>query len=150
MDDKNFNSFLGLVEISNKFKNEVFIIGGGGKVILIYRVFIKKGIGLYFGIIYENDIDYEIGRIMGIKMFIENLFEFISDESFDLVIRNLNDFKIIIDIGFSVGEINKRNIDIIKEVLKLDKKVYFFRNRDESKKYYDSLDSKIEYIDKVF
>lgn len=149
LDDKNFNSLLGSVEISNKSKNEVFIIGGGGKATPIYRTFTKKGIGLYSGIIHENDIDYEIGRTMGIKMFTENPFEPISDESFDLAIRNLNDSKIIIDTGFSVGETNKRNIDIIKEALKLDKKVYSFRNRDESKKYYDSLDSKIEHIDKV-
>ena len=149
LDDKNFNSLLGSVEISNKSKNEVFIIGGGGKATPIYRAFPKKGIGLYSGIIHENDIDYEIGRTMGIKMFTENPFEPISDESFDLAIRNLNDSKIIIDTGFSVGETNKRNIDIIKEALKLDKKVYSFRNRDESKKYYDSLDSKIEHIDKV-
>ncbi|PBF74700.1 ABC transporter ATP-binding protein [Clostridioides difficile] len=149
LDDKNFNSLLGSVEISNKSKNEVFIIGGGGKATPIYRAFTKKGIGLYSGIIHENDIDYEIGRTMGIKMCTENPFEPISDESFDLAIRNLNDSKIIIDTGFSVGETNKRNIDIIKEALKLDKKVYSFRNRDESKKYYDSLDSKIEHIDKV-
>ncbi|HBE9570542.1 TPA: ABC transporter ATP-binding protein [Clostridioides difficile] len=149
LDDKNFNSLLGSVEISNKSKNEVFIIGGGGKATPIYRAFTKKGIGLYSGIIHENDIDYEIGRTMGIKMFTENPFEPISDESFDLAIRNLNDSKIIIDTGFSVGETNKRNIDIIKEALKLDKKVYSFRNKDESKKYYDSLDSKIEHIDKV-
>ncbi|VIB42121.1 ABC transporter iron-family ATP-binding protein [Clostridioides difficile] len=149
LDDKNFNSLLGSVEISNKSKNEVFIIGGGGKATPIYRAFTKKGIGLYSGIIHENDIDYEIGRTMGIKMFTENPFEPISDESFDLAIRNLNDSKIIIDTGFSVGETNKRNIDIIKEALKLDKKVYSFRNRDESKKYYDHLDSKIEHIDKV-
>ncbi|MCU6139596.1 ABC transporter ATP-binding protein [Clostridioides difficile] len=149
LDDKNFNSLLGSVEISNKSKNEVFIIGGGGKATPIYRAFTKKGIGLYSGIIHENDIDYEIGRTMGIKMFTENPFEPISDESFDLAIRNLNDSKIIIDTGFSVGETNKRNIDIIKEALKLDKKVYSFRNRDESKKYYDSLDNKIEHIDKV-
>ena len=149
LDDKNFNSLLGSVEISNKSKNEVFIIGGGGKATPIYRAFTKKGIGLYSGIIHENDIDYEIGRTMGIKMFTENPFEPISDESFNLAIRNLNDSKIIIDTGFSVGETNKRNIDIIKQALKLDKKVYSFRNRDESKKYYDSLDSKIEHIDKV-
>ncbi|HBF5456766.1 TPA: ABC transporter ATP-binding protein [Clostridioides difficile] len=149
LDDKNFNSLLGSVEISNKSKNEVFIIGGGGKATPIYRAFTKKGIGLYSGIIHENDIDYEIGRTMGIKMFTESPFEAISDESFNLAIRNLNDSKIIIDTGFSVGETNKRNIDIIKEALKLDKKVYSFRNRDESKKYYDHLDSKIEHIDKV-
>ncbi|HBG5847622.1 TPA: ABC transporter ATP-binding protein [Clostridioides difficile] len=149
LDDKNFNSLLGSVEISNKSKNEVFIIGGGGKATPIYRAFTKKGIGLYSGIIHENDIDYEIGRTMGIKMFTENPFEPISDESFDLAIRNLNDSKIIIDTGFSVGETNKRNIDIVKEALKLDKKVYSFRNRDESRKYYDHLDSKIEHIDKV-
>ncbi|EML6499711.1 ABC transporter ATP-binding protein [Clostridioides difficile] len=149
LDDKNFNSLLGSVEISNKSKNEVFIIGGGGKATPIYRAFTKKGIGLYSGIIHENDIDYEIARTMGIKMFTESPFEPISDESFNLAIRNLNDSKIIIDTGFSVGETNKRNIDIIKEALKLDKKVYSFRNRDESKKYYDHLDSKIEHIDKV-
>lgn len=149
LDDKNFNSLLGSVEISNKSKNEVFIIGGGGKATPIYRAFTKKGIGLYSGIIHENDIDYEIGRTMGIKMFTENPFESISDESFDLAIRNLNTSKIIIDTGFSVGETNKRNIDIVKEALKLDKKVYSFRNRDESKKYYDNLDNKIEHVDKV-
>ncbi|MCC0630707.1 ABC transporter ATP-binding protein [Clostridioides sp. ES-S-0108-01] len=149
LDDKNFNSLLGAVEISNKSKNEVFIIGGGGKATPIYRVFTKKGIGLYSGIIHENDIDYEIGRTMGIKMFTEKPFELISDENFDLAIKSLSNSKVIIDTGFNIGEINKRNIDIIKEALKLNKKVYSFRNRDESHKYYNNLYNNIEYIDKV-
>ncbi|MGO1043512.1 ATP-binding cassette domain-containing protein [Clostridioides difficile] len=149
LDDKNFNSLLGAVEISNKSKNEVFIIGGGGKATPIYRAFTKRGIGIYSGIIHENDIDYEIGRTMGIKLFTEKPFESISDESFDLAIRNLNNSKIIIDTGFSVGETNKRNIDIIKEALKLDKKVYSFRTKSEGNKYYKSLSDNIEYVDKV-
>lgn len=149
LDDKNFNSLLGAVEISNKSKNEVFIIGGGGKATPIYRAFTKRGIGIYSGVIHENDIDYEIGRTMGIKLFTEKPFESISDESFDLAIRNLNNSKIIIDTGFSVGEANKRNIDIIKEALKLDKKVYSFRTKIEGNKYYKSLSNNIEYVDKV-
>lgn len=149
LDDKNFNSLLGAVEISNKSKNEVFIIGGGGKATPIYRAFTKRGIGIYSGVIHENDIDYEIGRTMGIKLFTEKPFESISDESFDLAIRNLNNSKIIIDTGFSVGETNKRNIDIIKEALKLDKKVYSFRTKIEGNKYYKSLSNNIEYVDKV-
>ncbi|MCC0645302.1 ABC transporter ATP-binding protein [Clostridioides sp. ZZV14-6150] len=149
LEDKNFNSLLGAVEISNKSKNEVFIIGGGGKATPIYRAFTKRGIGIYSGIIHENDIDYEIGRTMGIKLFTEKPFESISDESFDLAIRNLNNSKIIIDTGFSVGETNKRNIDIIKEALKLDKKVYSFRTKSESNKYYKHLSDNIEYVDKV-
>ncbi|MCC0632375.1 ABC transporter ATP-binding protein [Clostridioides sp. ZZV15-6388] len=149
LEDKNFNSLLGAVEISNKSKNEVFIIGGGGKATPIYRAFTKRGIGIYSGIIHENDVDYEIGRTMGIKLFTEKPFESISDESFDLAIRNLNNSKIIIDTGFSVGETNKRNIDIIKEALKLDKKVYSFRTKSESNKYYKHLSDNIEYVDKV-
>lgn len=149
LEDKNFNSLLGAVEISNKSKNEVFIIGGGGKATPIYRAFTKRGIGIYSGIIHENDVDYEIGRTMGIKLFTEKPFESISDESFDLAIRNLNNSKIIIDTGFSVGETNKRNIDIIKEALKLDKKVYSFRTKNESNKYYKHLSDNIEYVDKV-
>nr|UWI49544.1 ABC transporter ATP-binding protein [Clostridioides difficile] len=149
LDDKNFNNLLGAVEISNKSKNEVFIIGGGGKATPIYRAFTKRGIGIYSGIIHENDIDYEIGRTMGIKLFTEKPFESISDESFDLAIRNLNNSKIIIDTGFSVGETNKRNIDIIKEALKLDKKVYSFRTKNEGNDYYKSLSDNIEYVDKV-
>lgn len=149
LNDKNFNNLLGAVEISNKSKNEVFIIGGGGKATPIYRAFTKRGIGIYSGIIHENDIDYEIGRTMGIKLFTEKPFESISDESFDLAIRNLNNSKIIIDTGFSVGETNKRNIDIIKEALKLDKKVYSFRAKSEGNDYYKSLSDNIEYVDKV-
>ncbi|UWD49810.1 ABC transporter ATP-binding protein [Clostridioides difficile] len=149
LDDKNFNSLLGAVEISNKSKNDVFIIGGGGKATPVYRAFTKRGIGIYSGIIHENDIDYEIGRTMGIKLFTEKPFEPISDESFDLAIRNLNNSKIIIDTGFSVGETNKRNIDIIKEALKLDKKVYSFRTKSEGNDYYKRLSGNIEYVDKV-
>ncbi|MGX9755450.1 ABC transporter ATP-binding protein [Clostridioides difficile] len=149
LDDKNFNSLLGAVEISNKSKNDVFIIGGGGKATPVYRAFTKRGIGMYSGIIHKNDIDYEIGRTMGIKLFTEKPFEPISDESFNLAIRNLNNSKIIIDTGFSVGEANKRNIDIIKEALKLDKKVYSFRTKNEGNKYYKSLSNNIEYVDKV-
>lgn len=147
--DKNFNNLLGSVEISNSAKSEVFIIGGGGKAAPIYRAFTKKDIGIYSGVIHENDIDYEIGRTMGIEMCIEKPFNTITNEHFNKAKNNLVSSRIVIDTGFTVGDINKKNIDLIKEALIFRKKVYSFRSKEESKKYYKELSENIEHVDKV-
>lgn len=147
--DKNFNNLLGSVEISNTSKSEVFVIGGGGKAAPLYRAFTKRDIGVYSGVIHENDVDYEIGRTMGIDMCIEKSFKNITSKKFEEARKNLKNSKIVIDTGFIVGDINKRNTDLIKEALISNKKVYSFRSKEESKKYYKDLSNEIEYVDKV-
>lgn len=127
----------------------MFIIGGGGTAAPLYRAFTKKDIGVYSGIIHENDIDFEIGRTMGINMCIERPFNNISAEHFEEAKNNLKYSKIVIDTGFRVGEINKKNTELIKEALVGKKKVYSFRSKEECSKFYKDLSDEILYVNKI-
>jgi iron complex transport system ATP-binding protein len=55
-----FNNLLGTIELENRQKPSVFVIGGNGCGTPIYRTLSKHQIGTVTGVIHENDIDYEL------------------------------------------------------------------------------------------
>ena len=57
---------------------EVFVIGGGGSGIEIYRSLQRKGISFAAGIIHENDIEYPVAQSLAVEIVSERAFEPIS------------------------------------------------------------------------
>lgn len=62
---------------------EVFIIGGGGSAVALYRSLRRKGIAFAAGIIHENDIEYPVARALASKLVTEQAFEAVSNEKYE-------------------------------------------------------------------
>jgi len=62
---------------------EVFVIGGGGSGISLYRSLRRKGIAFAAGIIHENDIEYPVAKALASKLVSEQEFEPISQEKYE-------------------------------------------------------------------
>lgn len=60
---------------------EVFVIGGGGNGISVYRKLWRKCIPFAAGIIHENDIEYPIAKSLASVLIIEKAFEAVSERS---------------------------------------------------------------------
>jgi len=72
----------GSIEFSYvKGKPEVFVIGGAGKGISLFRRLQKEGIPFAAGIIHKNDLDYPVGRVLAQTLIAEEAFEEISEAS---------------------------------------------------------------------
>lgn len=148
--DANFNNLLGSVELVNTGINNVFVIGGCGFGASIYRAFTKGNIGVITGILHKNDIDYEIGRTMGIKMHTVEPFEKIGEQVFNTSVKSIDKVNLVIDSGCPIGTMNRKNLELITYALKANKKVFSFRGKDESLELYGaSLSSKIKYLSSI-
>jgi iron complex transport system ATP-binding protein len=88
---------------------EVFVIGGGGGAIPVYRELNRKGIPFAAGIIHENDIEYPAVSSMAAVMFTETAFEPISDESIQAALEVLEKCPRVICCHDSFGMMNAGN-----------------------------------------
>ncbi|WP_028520656.1 ABC transporter ATP-binding protein [Ruminococcus flavefaciens] len=59
---------------------EIFIIGGGGSGIALYRRLRRRGVPFAVGVIHENDIEYPVAAALGAEVVTEKAFEAISEE----------------------------------------------------------------------
>ncbi|MFD3158176.1 ABC transporter ATP-binding protein [Haloimpatiens sp. FM7330] len=146
----NFSSLLGTLEIPSSIKkSRVFVISGEGKGIPIYRFLTKHQYEVCTGIIYENDIDYYIANILGVNIIKEKAFESIKEINFKKAVNCMKKCEKIIDAGSTFAELNKLNVDLIRNALEVGKKVYSFRDKDECKKLFKENYKKLIYCNSV-
>lgn len=62
---------------------EVFVIGGGGSGIDVYRSLQRRGVPFAAGVIHENDIEFPVAHALASKLITEKSFETVTQESFD-------------------------------------------------------------------
>lgn len=141
----NFNSKIGYIELP-KMDSEpnIFVVGGQGKGIPIYRILNRNGLSFYSGIIHKNDIDYEISKSISYKTIGERSFMPISEENIKLAKSYIDKSSIIIDVGsefIGINESNKKLIDYAlgKDMLVIGYKSALRRNQIKQVEYLDSL-----------
>ncbi len=108
-----FDACIGSFEIRNCSNAKVHVVCGGGSGSKLMRFLSKKGIGFTAGILHENDVDFVIARCLANAVVGEKPYERISDESFRKAAELIKG-KIIIDTAFPVGELNRRNLDLLE------------------------------------
>lgn len=126
-----FNTAMGNIELPKVVKTpQVFVLGGGGKAIKIYRALNKRDIGFYSGVLFENDIDCSTSMKLGYKTIIEEDFVDIKPERLDIAKTYIKTCDAVIDSGVSLGGINKGNYDLLRFASEEEIKVLSLRNED--------------------
>lgn len=148
IENATYNNLLGSIEIKNNFYNKVFVLAGAGYGIPIYRILTKNNIGFKTGILFENDVDYEIARTMGVDISSVQSFMDIRDfnikDSIDMI--KTNDY--FIDSGVPIGNVNKDFIKLINIAIENKKKIISLRNKEEAINLYSSTEG-IIFIDSI-
>ena len=94
-------------------KPEVFVISSGGTGIKVFRELQKENIPFAAGILYKNDIDYELAQLLSCKVITEKPFSKISDETMNIAVNIIKKCDKVIYAGVEVGEGNKRINELI-------------------------------------
>lgn len=102
---------------------KVFVIAGGGYGIPQYRILQKKDIPFMTGILYQNDIDYPAACDLASKVFSEEAFCFIRDETYTAAEKGLSSCKTVIDCTGVSGSLNRKNFDLLQKAKKLGLKI---------------------------
>ena len=88
---------------------EVFVIGGGGDGIQLYRQLQRKGIPFAVGVIHENDIEYPVASVLAAEIITEKAFESVSDEKISNAIIVMDKCSKVICVCNRFGAMNEGN-----------------------------------------
>ncbi len=117
-----FNLHFGSIELPRVTgEADTFVISSCGSGIETFRNLQKEGIPFYAGILYTNDIDYQIAKALAVDMVTEEPFMPISDSAFEkamILMKKCSRVKICNPV---IGESNKRLEELIAKAKELGK-----------------------------
>lgn len=94
---------------------EVFVIAGCGKGIPVYRKLQKENIPFATGILYTNDVDYQLARLLAGKVISETPFCEISEAHLEEAKKVMQGCRRIICTEVPIGTCNRRMEELIRE-----------------------------------
>lgn len=122
LDNGSFDPLFGSVELPRvQGKPEVFVLSAGGSGIPVYRSLQRKKIPFAAGILYTNDIDYRLAKVLAAEVISEKPFSPVSDEAFERAKEMISSCNRVINAGFPVGEMNIRMQELVREAEELGK-----------------------------
>jgi iron complex transport system ATP-binding protein len=122
LDNGSFDPLFGSVELPRvQGKPEVFVLSAGGSGIPVYRSLQRKKIPFGAGILYTNDIDYRLAKVLAAEVVSEKPFSPVSDEAFERAREMIRSCNRVINAGFPVGEMNIRMQELVRDAEELGK-----------------------------
>lgn len=117
---------------------EVFVIAGGGSGKAVYRRLQRAGIPFATGILYENDMDYPVGKALAAAVIAEEPFEKITADRVEKAKKQMDTCEKVICCRDSFGAWDRENQSLLEYAKKNGKTVQtpaeFFAGRDEAGK----------------
>lgn len=144
-----YNELLGSVELIGNSSNDIFVTGGNGSGISIYRALSRNGYGLTSGVLHKNDADFQVADTICSEAVTEAPFEAVTKDSADKAFELIKSAKCVVDSGFPIGSGNVGNAELLRRAVKLDKPVFSLRSKEECEKLYESDCKKIILCDGI-
>lgn len=108
-----YHAELGCLEMEPvKGSPRVFVIGGNGSGIPVYRRLQRQGIPFAAGILHENDIDYPVARALASQVISEKPFEAITEEAYARAAAVLTSCPQVICCLSEFGTMNEKNREL--------------------------------------
>lgn len=119
IDNGFFDPRFGSIELPKpQGEAEVFVISACGNGIPVYRQLQKSGTPFAAGIIYKNDMDYELAKLLAAEVITEEPFMEIGEETYQNALAVMEKCARIILTEVPVGTCNRRMADLIAEAKK--------------------------------
>lgn len=115
-----YNAAFGCVEMEPpKGTPQIFVIGGNGSGIPIYRKLQRQGIPFAAGVLHINDVDYQVASALAAQVVAEKPFECISQKNYENAAELMKQCQKVICPLKEFGTMNAAN----KELLNLARKL---------------------------
>lgn len=110
-----FEPVFGSIELTKpEGEPTVLVLSACGTGIPVYRRLQKERIPFCAGVLYTNDIDYRVARLLAAEVIEEKPFCAISDCAFERAKQWIQKAEIIIDAGVEIGECNRRMLELLE------------------------------------
>ena len=122
IDNGFFDPTLGSIELPRPTGDpEVFVISGCGSGIPVYRQLQKENTPFIAGILYTNDMDYQLARLLASQVIVEKPFFEITDGTYKEAVRAMERCRRVINVGIEIGPCNRRIEDLVREAERMGK-----------------------------
>ncbi len=116
LDTGSFDAAFGSMELpAPAGKPEVFVISACGRGIPVYRELQRQGVPFAAGILYTNDVDYRLARVLAAETVTAEPFTEISDASLDKARRIMAGCSRVINVCDTFGPDNRKLQILIEE-----------------------------------
>lgn len=110
-----FNLHFGSIELPKvSGEPKTFVISGCGSGIETYRKLQKARKPFYAGVLYMNDIDYQIAKALAVDVVAERPFVNISDATFKRALELIEKCDEVIVCDFPIGDCNQKMVELIE------------------------------------
>ncbi len=114
LDQGFFDPVFGSIELPRpEGEPRTMVLSACGTGIPVYRRLQKQGVPFVAGVLYTNDVDYRLARLLATEVITEKPFEPIGDAAFDRAMYWLERCPRIIDAGVEIGRTNARMAELI-------------------------------------
>ena len=108
-----FHAAFGSLEMARvEGKPKVFVIGGGGSGIPVYRFLQRANVPFAAGVIQQNDVEYPVANALAAELVSVPAFAEISDKAIERAKRQI-DLSIAVVTTVEIGETNRANEQLI-------------------------------------
>lgn len=94
---------------------EVFVLSAGGTGIPVYRRLQRQNVPFRAGILYTNDVDYHLARLLAAEVVTEKPFCEIGDKSYARALACTRASRRILNAGVAIGPCNRRMGALLSE-----------------------------------
>ena len=105
-----YNALFGSLELESvQGEPEVFVIGGGGAGIPVYRQLQRQGVPFAAGVLQENDVDYPVAAALASKVVGEKSFRPIGEKAFRQAAEVMERCETVLCPLTDFGPVNEKN-----------------------------------------
>ena len=116
IDNGFFDPIFGSLELPRpEGEQKAFVLSSGGNGIPVYRELQKQNLAFVAGVLYTNDIDYQLARLLAAHTVTEKPFEEISEQTFTEASKWIDACVGVIDAGITIGSGNRRIEELLKK-----------------------------------
>ncbi len=126
IDNGYFDPVFGSIELPRpEGEPRVFVISAGGSGIEVYRKLQKENIPFAAGILYPNDIDYQLARLLAAEVITEKPFCAMSEETYRRALTCMNACERVIFADTAAGDMNRAVFRLKEEAEKAGKLICY-------------------------
>lgn len=122
-----YHELLGMAEMMGKNGNDIFILGGSGCGIPVYRALSRAGYGLTAGVLHENDVEVSVAQVICSHVVTTTAFEPISDNALEEAKQYVTKASFVVDTGVPFGTGNIDNLKLLRIAQQLKKPIFTLR-----------------------
>lgn len=134
-----YDSVLGSIELCNERDPEVFVVAGAGSGAPVFRMISRLGFGIASGILHRNDIDHAVASLMKLTILEAESFQPIGPEALGSGAALIRGAAFVVDAGFPLGELNRENLGLVEQGLRMGKPCFSMRDSQDIRALYGDM-----------